>query len=252
MSQSLLKAIRLLDCFMKKPELSLIELTELSNLPKTTVFRLVSSLEEGGLLVKVRNSSHDVKYRMGLKLLELGNHVSEQLEYKKAAFHHMRKLNEKIDELVHMVVLEGDEAVYVEKMDSTKPVRLVVEVGRRAPLYAGSAPKVLLAGMDETSLELYLSNLEMKKFTENTIDNIDDLKKEIQEIKDKGYAFSKSEHFKDTIGFSYPIYNYNGKTVAALGVSIPITDYTDERKGLILEELKQTVQNIWRDLGYRG
>lgn len=252
MSQSVLKAIKLLDCFMKKQELSLIELADLSGFPKTTVFRLVTSLEEGGLLVKVKNTSHDVKYRISLKLLALSNHVSDQLEYKKAAFPHMKKLNEEINELVHMVVLEGNEAVYVEKIDSTKPVRLVVEVGGRSPLYAGSAPKVLLAGMDDFQLDGYLSHLDLKKFTENTIDNIDDLKKEIEKIKTKGYAFSHSEHYKDTIGFSYPIYDYSGETVAALGVSIPISDYANERKPVILQNLKQTAENIWHELGYKG
>ncbi|MEC5423250.1 IclR family transcriptional regulator [Virgibacillus sp. C22-A2] len=251
MSQSVLKAIKLLDCFIAKAELSLIELTELSNLPKTTVFRLISTLEKGGLVVKVKNTSHDVKYRMALKMLELGNHVSEQLEYRKVAFPHMRKLNEEINELVHMVVLEGDEAVYVEKIDSTKPVRLIVKVGRRSPLYAGSAPKLLLASMDDQSLEDYLSNLEIKKITTNTIDNIEDLKNEIQEIRARGYSFSRAEHFRDTIGFSYPIYNYNGETVAALGISIPVTDYSKKHEKLILEKLKITAQNIWKDLGYR-
>ncbi|UOQ93163.1 IclR family transcriptional regulator [Halobacillus shinanisalinarum] len=252
MSQSVLKAIKLLDCFTTKSELTLIELSDLSKMPKTTVFRLVSSLEEGGLLVKVRNTSHDVKYRLGLKLLEIGNRVQEQLEYRKVAFPHIKKLNEELNELVHMVVLEGDEAVYVEKIDSTKPVRLVVKVGRRSPLYAGSAPKLLLASMDDPSLEEYLSNLEIKKITNNTIDNIDDLKEEIQNIRNRGYSFSRAEHFKDTIGFSYPIYDYTGKTVAALGVSIPINDYSKEREIIILEKTKEAAQNIWRDLGYHG
>ncbi|MEW9501499.1 IclR family transcriptional regulator [Jeotgalibacillus marinus] len=252
MSQSVLKAIKILDCFTTKPELSLIELAELANMPKTTVFRLVSSLEEGGLVVKVKKTSHDVKYCMALKLLELGNHVSDQLEYRKVALPHMKKLNEELNELVHMVVLEGNEAVYVEKIDSTKPVRLVVRVGRRSPLYAGSAPKLLLANMDDSSLEEYLINLEMEKITENTIDNINDLKKEIKKIRKRGYSFSRAEHFKDTIGLSFPIYNYSGRTVATLGVSIPLTDYSKEREKKILEKTRNAAQNIWRDLGYKG
>src|SRR5699024_7736268 len=141
MNQSVLKAIKLLDYFTEKKELSIIELSEMANMPKTTVFRFVSALEETGLLVKVKRTSHDVKYHLGLRILELANYVKEQLEYREVALSYMKKLNEDLNELVHLVQREGDEAVYVETIDSTKAVRLIVKVGRRSPLYAGSGPK---------------------------------------------------------------------------------------------------------------
>ncbi|WP_177167131.1 IclR family transcriptional regulator [Salinibacillus kushneri] len=250
MSRSLIKAIKLLDCFKDKLEMTLYELVEESNLPKTTVFRLVSSLEEAGLLVKVKRSSHDVKYRLGLKLLELGKRVSEQLEYRKLALPYMRELNQKLNELVHMAVVEGDEAVYVEKLDSTKPVRLVIQIGGRSPLYAGSAPKLLLAHMNDDDRDNYLQNIEFEKITENTIENVEELKRELAEIKRKGYSISQAEHYRDTMGFSYPIKDFNGETIAALGVSIPITDYSKEREEMILRETGKTAERISRELGY--
>lgn len=250
MSKSLIKAMKLLDCFDGKPELSLLELVDLSNTPKTTVFRLVSSLEESGLLVKVKQSSHDVKYRLGFKLMELGNIVSEQLEYKKIVLPYMRQLNEELNELVHLVVLEGNEAVYVEKVDSNKPVRLVVKEGKRSPLYAGSAPKMLLANRDERWLEEYLRDLEMDKITENTIADVANLRDEIMKIRERGFSISRAEHFKDTMGFSFPVYDYNGATVASIGVSIPLADYSKEREKIIIEKTRNTAENIWRELGY--
>ncbi|GAA0485455.1 IclR family transcriptional regulator [Salinibacillus aidingensis] len=252
MSQSLLKAIKLLDCFKDKSEMTLYDLVEESNYPKTTVFRLVTSLEEAGLLVKVKRSSHDVRYRLGLKLLELGKRVSDQLEYRKIALPYMRKLNSKLNELVQMAVIEGDEAIYVEKLDSTKPVRLVIHVGGRSPLYAGSAPKLLLAYMNDEDREDYLQNITLEKMTENTIDNLEQLKQELDVIKQRGYSISKAEHYRDTMGFSYPIKDFYGETVAALGVSIPITDYSKAREEIILEETRKTAEEISRELGYRG
>ncbi|CDQ38487.1 IclR family transcriptional regulator [Virgibacillus salexigens] len=252
MSQSLLKAVGLLDCFHSKSELSLIELVEMSQLPKTTVFRLVLSLEEAGLLVRVKRSSHDVKYRMGLKLLELGNRVSEQLEYRKIALPYMKQLNEKLNELIHMVAIEGNEAVYVEKLDSSKPVRLVIKVGKRSPLYAGSGPKMLLASMDDAVLNNYLEQLEIQAITENTITSKEALLEEIAKIRERGYSVSKAEHFKDTVGFSFPIKNYNGTTLAALGISIPITDYSKDKEEVIIEEIRKTAQHISTLLGYSG
>lgn len=252
MSKSVLRAIEILDCFTIKQEMTLNELTELANMPKTTVFRLASSLEEGGLLVKEKRSSHEVVYRMSLKLLHLGNQVSDQLQYNKVALPHMKELNKEINELVHITVLEGNEAVYVETVNSTKPMRLVVKVGKRAPLYAGSAPKVLLSSMEDAELEQYLETIELKKITDSTIASKQNLIIEVEQIRKQGYAISHAEHFKDTVGFSYPIYDYSGRIVAAVGVSMPITDYSKDREQLILTKLAITAKKIWSELGYTG
>lgn len=250
MSKSLVKAIHVLDCFLEKPVMTINELTEKAGMPKTTVFRLASGLEEAGLLIKDRKSSHDVTYRMSLKFLKYGKYVSEQLEYTKIALPHMKKLNEEIDELVHLSIMEGEEAVYVETVDSSKPVRLVVKVGARSPLYAGSAPKLLLSSLNDEELEEYLNKVELKRFTPNTLTDKERIIEEVKKIREKGYSVSYSEHFKATVGMSYPIYDYEGKMIAALGVSIPEVYYTEKREQFILNNLRKTVEKIWAELGY--
>lgn len=250
MNQSVLKAIKLLDCFTNKKELSIIELSELTEIPKTTVFRIVSSLENGGFLVKIRKTSHDVKYHLGFKLFELGNTVIDQIEYRKIAISHMEKLNKELNELVHMVGLEADSGVYIHTVDSTKPVRLVVKVGGRSPLYAGSAPKLLLAYMKESEREEYFKDLKLEKLTQNTIINIDELRKEIKKIKVEGFSVSHGEHYAETVGFSYPIFDYSKKVVAALGISIAEADYSKENEKEILKKLEITVRDISKELGY--
>src|SRR5690625_5260053 len=109
--------------------MSINDLMEATNMSKTTVFRLATSLEEGGLLVKEKRSSHDVIFRLSLKLLSYGKYVTERLKYSEIALPYMKKLNEEIDELVHLTVQENNEAVYVETFYSSKPLRLVVKVG---------------------------------------------------------------------------------------------------------------------------
>lgn len=250
MSKSLLKAINILDCFAEKQEMSINDLMEATNMSKTTVFRLATSLEEGGLLVKEKRSSHDVIFRLSLKFLTYGKYVSNRLQYNEVALPYMKQLNEEIDELVHLTVAEGNEAVYVETFYSSKPLRLVVTVGARAPLYAGSAPKLLLAGMKDKDLENYLNNVELEKITANTISSKEKLRVEIEKIRAAGYSISESENFDHTKGFSYPIYDYNGNIVAALGVSVPEKDYPEERQEIILSKLKETVVKIWEELGF--
>ena len=252
MSKSLVKAIQVLDCFFEKPVMTINELTEMAGMPKTTVFRLASGLEEAGLLVKERRSSHDVRYRMSLKFLKYGKYVSDQLEYTKIALPHMRKLNEEIDELVHLSIMEDDHIVYVETVNSTKPVRLVVKVGARSPLYAGSAPKLFLAHMNDFELVQYFDRVKLNKLTPNTMVKKEKLMKEIEEIRKRGYSISYSERFDATIGMSFPVYDYEGKMIAALGVSVPDVNFTEERKETIIKELRETVKKIWDELGYTG
>src|SRR5699024_2999387 len=109
--------------------MSINDLMEETNMSKTTVFRLATSLEEGGLLVKENRSSHDVIFCLSLKFITYGKYVSNRLQYNEVALPYMKQLNEEIDELVHLTVAEGNEAVYVETFYSSKPLRLVVTVG---------------------------------------------------------------------------------------------------------------------------
>lgn len=250
MSKSLVRAIQVLDCFLEQPVMTINELAERANMPKTTVFRLAGGLEEAGLLIKDRKTSHDVTYRMSLKFLTYGKHVSEQLEYNKIALRYMKELNEEIDELIHVTIMEGNEAVYVETVNSSKPVRLVVKVGARAPLYAGSAPKLLLSSMTDEELEVYLNEVELKKRSLNTLTDKEKIKEEVEKIRKRGYSISYSENFEATVGMSYPIYNYDGKMVAAIGISIPDIDHTKEREEFLLDKLEKTAWKIWEELGY--
>lgn len=251
MSKSLMKAVEILDCFIDNNQLTLNELVEKTKQSKTTVFRLTSSLIEAGLLIKEKKSSHDVIFRLSLKFLTYGKKVNEQLEYKEVAYPLMKELNEELNELVHLTAREDDEAVYVETCYSTRSVRLVVNIGARIPLYAGSAPKVLLAYADEEYRKDYLKRVVFDKITKNTIDTKEKLLKEIVKIKGNGYSTSHSECFENTHGFSFPVFNHEGKIIAAIGISIPSHEYTEEKGNLIVEKLGTTAFKISEKLGYR-
>lgn len=252
MNQSVIKALQLLDYFKDRPELTLAELAELDKMPKPTAYRLISSLEASGFLVKTRHTSHDVKYRLGLKLLELGNYVADQLDFRKIALPHMHQLNHQLNEAVHLAVLDGEEAVYVEKVESKKHIRLYSKVGGRTPLYLGSGPKLLLAYSDPQMIEEFLERTELKKITENTITDKEVLAKELEKIRRQGYSHSRAEIYPDTAGFSFPLMNHQGNVIAALVVSMPMIEFDEKMKANVIEKMKITAANISRDLGYRG
>src|SRR5690625_7438545 len=95
MNQSVLKALAILSLFIEEEELSLQEITEKTNIPKPTAYRLLTTLESEGILYNVKTSTHDSRYGLGLKLLELGNLVAERIELRKVALPYMEQLDRK-------------------------------------------------------------------------------------------------------------------------------------------------------------
>ncbi|RNF40204.1 IclR family transcriptional regulator [Planococcus salinus] len=252
MNQSVIKALQLLDYFKEHPELTLAELATLDKMPKPTTYRLISSLEASGFLTKTKHTSHDVKYRLGLKLLELGSYVADQLDFRKIALPHMQQLNQQLNEAVHLAVLEGEEAVYVEKIESKKHIRLYSRVGGRTPLYLGSGPKLLLAYSGPKKIAEFLERTELKKVTDNTITDKAVLAEELEKIRLQGYSHSRAEIYPDTAGFSFPLMDHNGNVIAALVVSVPAIKFNKDTKAVIIEKMRETAANISKDLGYKG
>ncbi|GLB61827.1 IclR family transcriptional regulator [Cytobacillus sp. NCCP-133] len=253
MNQSVTKALKLLCLFSEiKREISLQEMHEMTGMPKATAYRLLTSLEEGGLLRKMKHSEHDIRYRLGIRLLELGNLVSEDLELRRAAFDHMKALCKEINEVVHLSICEGEEAIYIEKVESNQAVRLYTRVGKRLPLYVGSGPKLLLANLPKMRQKEVISRMTFEEFTPQTITNEQALYQELDTIKEQGFAVSLGEQDPDTVGLSYPIRDYSGEVVGALGVTGPSMRFSEERKGEILEKTKKAAQAISNDLGFRG
>ncbi len=245
-----MKALKLLDLFIPEPELSLADVARKADMSKPTAYRLLVSLEDAGFLTKVKYTDQDIRYRLGLKILELGNIVSERLELRKVALPHMQNLCKEIDEVVHLVVRDGNEAVYIEKVESTQAIRLFTRVGKRTPLHAGSGPKLLLAFMTREEQKRILSQVPLLPVTSQTPIEPDELLSQIECILRQGFATSVSEQDVDTIGISYPIYDFKGNVIAALGVSGLKYRFSGERKVMMQQKTMEAAAQISADLGY--
>jgi DNA-binding IclR family transcriptional regulator len=252
MNQSVLKALKLLDLFTEETyELSLKEISSRSNIPKPTAYRLLSSLEEAGFLNKTKESEHDSRYRLGLKLLELGQLVSDKLEVRKIALPYMQQLGREINEVVHLVVINQGEATYIEKVDSTRALRLYTRVGKSAPLYAGSGPKLLLAYLPEEKQKEIIHMAKTATFPNGKPIQTDQLKDTLYKIRKEGFSWSSGEQDEDTTGISYPVFDYRNEVVAALAVSGLSSHFTGEHLEQIKKKTNQTAEDISDKLGYR-
>lgn len=253
MNQSVIKAMKLLDLFTEgTSELTLREIAAKANMPKPTAYRLLSALESGNMLYKTKDSEHDVRYRLGLKLLELGQMVAEQIELREIALPYMEQLAEEINEVIHLVIINQQEATYIEKVESTKALRLFTKIGKSVPLYIGSGPKLLLAHLPAEKQKAILNVDELQPLHDHPALDKAKLKKELATIRQAGYAYSIGEQDADTTGISYPLYDYRDQMVAALTVSGLSSYYEGDNLEKIKSTTAQTAQSISEELGYRN
>lgn len=246
MNQSVIKALKLLDLFTAEtPEWALRDIADQANMPKPTVYRLLTALESLDYIHKMEDTGN---YRLGLKLLELGRLVSEQLEVRTVAFPFMQQLATKINEAVHLVIVNQNQATYIEKVDSNQALRLFTKVGKSSPLHIGSGPKLLFAFMPAEKQIGVIGNL---LATEPLLQE-DELFDQLQKIRDNGYAYSIGEQDEDTTGISYPIYDFRNHVVASLTVSGLSSHFIGENLAFIKTETQRAAIMISKKLGYIG
>ncbi len=247
-TNSLDKGLKLLGLFT--PEQSVLSLTEvasLSGIPKPTAYRLLSTLEANGLVSRTA----DRRYKLGLKLLELGNLVAEQLELRAVAIPHMQRLRDDLQLTVQLLVRDGIEAVYIEKVETTHPVRLYTRMGRRAFLHAGACPRALLAFLPQREMEEILRELPLKSYTPITPATLEQLRATIAEERQKGYTVSLGELVEGTAAVAMPIRDFNGHVVASLSVAGALIQFPPHKIPVIAARVKQTVDSISMELGFK-
>lgn len=248
MNQSVKKALSLLNLFDENnEELTLKEISERSRLPKPTAYRMLSALESMNYVYKLKDNEHDSRYRLGLKLLELGQLVSDRLEVRRIAYPYMERLAYDIQEAVHLVIKNHHEATYIEKVESRKAIRLYTRIGKNSPLYIGSGPKLLLAHLSQEEQHNILKRAE----AEHDV-NPGRFLEELQKIRTEGYSYSIGEQDENTIGISYPIFDYRNRVIAALTVSGLASYFEGDNLVEIKLKTEETAAIISRRLGFRG
>lgn len=246
--QSVDRALSILEAFSPQVrELGIAEISEAVGLARPTVSRLVTTLCQRGYLAQ---NQHNRKYRLGVKLLYLGNVVRDAMDVVVVARPVLREINQQYGETAYIDIYDGEERLCVETFEGTQNLRTVVPVGQRAPLYAGSDSRVLLAGKPDSWIRAYLTKTPLVPFTENTIIDPQRLQEEIERIRREGVAVSWSECTQGSVGISSPIFDHEGKTIAALSMSLPQARAT----AAIVEEYKRVVKQaalrVSEGLGY--
>jgi len=240
--------IAVLDCFsLDKPTLGVREIARETGLSSSTTGRIMAYMKDKGVL----NQDPETQlYMMGSKALAWAGIYTITCDVRSIALPIMVRLQEMTRETISLYVLEGNERVCVERFESPETVRIVARVGRRIPLYAGSAGKVFLAFMSEERREAVLNSIEMKAMTERTITYVDQLRKNLQKIRDQGYAISIGEWLIDAAGTAAPIFNQQGNVAAAISISGPAQRFDKAKIKEMAQLLLKETRVISQELGY--
>jgi DNA-binding IclR family transcriptional regulator len=243
----LAKAGALLDQLAERREATAASLAELVDEPRSSVYRLLASLQALGL---VEPGSQRGTYRLGLKIFQLGSAVLARFDERQGALPIMERIHEETGETVFLCIRREYEAVCIERLDGRRVQSLALRLGGTLPLHAGAAPRVLLAFESEDLWEEYLGQGSLTAFTPATPVGRQELFDRLHETRTLGYAVSDEDVTLGIAAVGAPIFDHRGSVRAALSISgvkpAVLGDHADAMAALVVEGARE----VSRSLGF--
>ena len=246
--QSVDRALTIFELFEEHTkELSVKEMSNSLSLSKSTIHGLLKTLELRGYLSQ---NPDNQKYRLGLKHFELGNLVAKQMDLKQIAYTVIQELAERIKETIHLVILDGKEAVYIEKVDGPGALRMYSQVGKRVPMYCTGVGKAILAFLEEEQIRSILNTTSYTKFTQYTLTDPDEIYNQLIQVRENGYAMDDEEIELGLLCIAAPIFNHDNKVVASISCAGPKFRFENEQLEDRICKIKHAAVKISQQLGW--
>src|SRR5881275_346151 len=227
----------------REEAVSLKEISEKTGLHPSTTHRILNDLATGRFVDRPEAGN----YRLGMRLLELGNLVKARLNVRDAALAPMRELHKQIQQPVNLSVRQGDEIIYVERAYSERSgMQVVRAIGGRAPLHLTSTGKLFLAADDAQRVRAYATRTGLAGHTKNSITQLPVLERELAKARQYGIARDNEELELGVRCMAAGIYDDQSRLVAGLSISAP----ADRLEESWLERVKDTASEISSALGY--
>ena len=244
--QVLERAFALLDLLASQPEpVALKDISDKTGLHPSTAHSILNDLTIGRYV----DRPHAGSYRLGMRLLEMGNLVKARLDVRDAAIPPMRELHKLTHQPVNLSMRQGDEIVYIERTYSERSgMQVVRAIGGRAPLHLTSVGKLFLAHDDLPRVRAYAARTGLTGHTRNSITDLTRLERELAAVRSSGCARDDEELELGVRCMASGIFDDQGKLVAGLSVSAP----ADRLEESWLDRVKATAAQISAALGYRG
>lgn len=244
------RALAILEAVAQDSEgLSNAEISRKLQIPKSSASYILRTLEKQGYLNRNLETG---KYRVGLKVLSLSRGALSGIDVREVALPIMRHLMEKTHLTCHLAILDGTDAVYIEKVEPHGFIRMDTWVGRRMRVHATSVGKSLVAHIPQERLEKILEERGMEKRTAKTITTVPRLLKDLEKVREQGYAIDDEENNIGARCVGAPVFNQDGAIEASIGLSGTINQVNGQTMPRILEALKDAARHISMGMGYRA
>ena len=234
--QSVDNSLSLIELLCDYEELSLAEMVSMTDYGKSSLFRMLVTLEKHKMVTKTR----DNKYRLGYRLATIGSIVTSRIEITGIAHEYLVDLSARTKETTHLAILVDDTRVqFVDKVRGDSSIWMESSVGMTRLAHLTGTGKAQLAFRSEEQIERYIDHTEFKPVTKYTIKNAEELREELAHIREVGFACDKEESEEGLVCFAAPVVNFKGKVIAAVSIS-GFRDKMYARQDEFIQDIKET------------
>ena len=246
--QVLDRAVRILDCFgFDGRELSVSEIGIRTGLHKSTAHRILMALEYNNL---IKQNPETGRYHLGIKLFKLGNQAVLQFDLRDVCRPFLMRVMEESRETVHLAVMDGDQVLYLDKVEGPHALRMPSRVGRHIPLYCTSLGKAMLSCLEDHEVKRLLPKKAFVAYTPQTLKSLDLLLVDLRTVRKKGYATDNEEVELGLRCVGAPIRDHTQKMVGAISIAAPSARLTSRKIPVFGRLVVQVAADISRELGY--
>lgn len=249
---SLRRAIQALDMLACSADgLSLAEMSKRLNTPKSTLFRIMVTLQDHSLVNQDRGRK---VFSLGMKLVEWGHAALERVDLKQIAHPHLEQLANETRESFYLGVLDNLEVILIDRADTPEMWRIVARLGSRSPVHATATGQVLISEASPDVIDRVIERTGLKKFTERTLVNRAQLTKRLEQVRKQGFSITDAEYKPDLCAVAVPVRDHRGVVVASLMTALP-SGQANKRKGRVRELisiLTERADLISRELGSKA
>ncbi len=247
--QSVVRALRLLEALGdSRGEIGIAELSRRVGFHVSTVHRLLATLIALGY---ARQSPETGRYALGAKAFHVADSYLGQMDLRLAVRPTLERLSRETGETANLVILDGREALYLDKVESPQSLRIYSRIGRRAPLHCTAVGKVLLASRSQDETDALLGREPLDVLTRFTIVSRPQLRRELEKVREQGYALDIEECEAGASCIAAPVRNAQGETVAGVGISGPHVRMGPQRIQELIPCVVRAAHQASEQLGFR-
>jgi len=245
---SVIKAVEVLEELAKSEDgLGVTEISNRLNYGVSATYHLLNTLKQCNIIEQDKKTK---KYRIGFELFRICGMAKRQNALASLAQPYLDKLREMVGETSNLVVLDGNEVIYIAQSESTKLLKLFTQLGAKVPFYCTGGGKAILSYQPKKVQDLVLNNTNFIKFTGNTLSDINELVRELDIIRQQGYAMDNEEREEGVTCIAAPVFDCYGEAIASISISGPT--YRLKEKGIttIIKNVTDTAKELSESLGY--